>query len=154
MSNTLKVMLLILLSEIWNVTGQILFKKSTNAIDAGSMRGVSGHVKYIQNVLTKNSIWMGFSFQVLCVATWLVALAQADLEDREEETVMYDIDFEDEKGKPLTISTTRPELIFACAALYVNPTDKRYKKLIGKDAIVPLVNRKVKIRTHQSVEKR
>ena len=79
MPNTIKVILLILLSETWNVTGQILFKKSTNAIDAGSMRGISGHVKYIQNVLTKNSIWMGFSFQVLCVATWIVALAQADL---------------------------------------------------------------------------
>ena len=79
MSTTIKVMLLVLLSEIWNVTGQILFKKSTNTIDAGSMRGVSGHVKYIRNVLTKNSIWMGFSFQILCVATWIVALAQADL---------------------------------------------------------------------------
>jgi len=81
------------------------------------------------------------------------ALAQADLEDREEETVMYDIDFQDERGKPLTISTTRPELIFACAALYVNPADKRYKNLIGKYAIVPLVNRKVEIRSHQTVEK-
>ena len=79
MSTTIKLMLLVLLSEIWNVTGQILFKKSTNTIDAGSMRGVSGHVKYIRNVLTKNSIWMGFSFQILCVATWIVALAQADL---------------------------------------------------------------------------
>ena len=79
MSNTNKVILLILLSEIWNVTGQIIFKKSTNTIDAGSMRGLSGHVKYIQNALTKNSIWLGFGFQVLCVATWILALAQADL---------------------------------------------------------------------------
>ena len=79
MSNTVKVILLILLSEIWNVTGQIIFKKSTNTIDAGSMRGVSGHVKYIRDALTKNSIWLGFSFQILCVATWILALAQADL---------------------------------------------------------------------------
>jgi len=81
------------------------------------------------------------------------ALAQADLEDQEEETVMYDIDFKDELGKPLTISTTRPELIFACAALYANPADKRYQKLIGKNAVVPLVNREVKVRSHRSVEK-
>jgi len=81
------------------------------------------------------------------------ALAQADLEDREEETIMYDIDFHDEEGQPLTISTTRPELIFACAALYANPTDRRYGKLIGKNAIVPLVNRKVKIKSHKNVEK-
>ena len=72
-------MLLILTSEIFNVTGQIIFKKSTNTIDAGSMRGMSGHVKYIQNVLAKSSIWAGFSFQILCVATWILALAQADL---------------------------------------------------------------------------
>ena len=79
MPNVIKVMLLILLSELWNVTGQIIFKKSTNTIDAGSMRGVSGHARYIKSALMKNSIWMGFGFQVLCVATWLVALAQADL---------------------------------------------------------------------------
>jgi valyl-tRNA synthetase len=81
------------------------------------------------------------------------ALAQADLEDRDENTVIYDIDFKDEQGNPLTISTTRPELIFACAALYVNPTDKRYKNIIGKNAIVPLTNRKVKILSHKTVEK-
>ena len=79
MPNNIKVILLILLSEIWNVTGQIIFKKSTNAVDAGPMRGISGHASYIRNVLTKNSIWIGFSFQVLCVATWILALAQADL---------------------------------------------------------------------------
>ena len=79
MSTAIKVILLILLSEIWNVTGQILFKKSTNSIDAGKMRGVSGHVKYIQSALVKNSIWVGFGFQILCVATWILALAQADL---------------------------------------------------------------------------
>ena len=79
MPNNIKVILLILLSEIWNVTGQIIFKKSTNAVDAGKMRGISGHVSYIQEVLAKNSIWIGFSFQVLCVATWILALAQADL---------------------------------------------------------------------------
>lgn len=79
MTTTIKVMLLILLSEILNVTGQILFKKSTNAVDAGPMRGLSGHVGYIRNVLTNNLIWLGFSFQVLCVAAWILALAQADL---------------------------------------------------------------------------
>ena len=79
MPTIIKVILLILLSEICNVTGQIFFKKGTNAIDAGQMRGVAGHIGYIKNALSANYIWLGFSFQVLCVATWLVALAQADL---------------------------------------------------------------------------
>ena len=79
MSTTVKVILLILLAEVWSVAGQILFKKGTNAIDAGRIRGVAGHVGYLQMALVNNSIWLGFSLQVLCVATWLVALAQADL---------------------------------------------------------------------------
>ena len=79
MSTTVKVILLILLAEVWSVAGQILFKKGTNAIDAGKIRGVAGHVGYLQMALVNNSIWLGFSLQVLCVATWLVALAQADL---------------------------------------------------------------------------
>lgn len=79
MSATLKVVILIVLSEIWNIIGQILFKKSTNALGTGSLRGVSGHVGYIKNLLTKKYIWLGFFFQILCVATWIIALAQADL---------------------------------------------------------------------------
>ena len=79
MQTTIKVLFFILLSEIFNVTGQIIFKKSTNTIDAGSMRGIAGHAGYLRSALTKNSIWLGFSFQILCVASWLMALAQADL---------------------------------------------------------------------------
>lgn len=79
MPTALRVILLILLSEIWNTAGQILFKKSTNSVDVGKIHGLSGHVSYIRGLLTKKAIWVGFFFQVLCVATWIVALAQADL---------------------------------------------------------------------------
>ncbi len=75
----IRVIFFILLSEILNITGQILFKKSTNAVGGSSLRGVSGHAGYIRELLGKKSIWLGFSFQALCVAAWLIALAQADL---------------------------------------------------------------------------
>jgi len=45
----------------------------------------------------------------------------------------------------ITIATTRPETIFADVAIAVNPKDSRYQKLIGKSAILPLVNRKLPI---------
>ncbi|MDD5436702.1 MAG: EamA family transporter [Candidatus Omnitrophica bacterium] len=73
------VVLLVLLSEIWNVVGNIFFKKSINTIEAGKMRGLAGHVGYFKRVLAEKYIWLGFGFQVLCVATWILALAQADL---------------------------------------------------------------------------
>ena len=45
----------------------------------------------------------------------------------------------------LTVATTRPETIFADVAVAVNPKDPRYKKLIGKKAILPLIGRELPI---------
>lgn len=80
------------------------------------------------------------------------ALAQADLEDKEDQSFMYDIKFKFEDGKDAIISTTRPELIPACVALYVNPNDERYQKYINQLAIVPITNEKVPIKTSEQVD--
>jgi valyl-tRNA synthetase len=45
----------------------------------------------------------------------------------------------------ITIATTRPETILADTAVCVNPDDDRFRHLVGKTAIIPLVNREVKI---------
>ena len=45
----------------------------------------------------------------------------------------------------IVVATTRPETIFGDVAICVNPNDLRYKHLIGKYVIVPLVNRPVQI---------
>ena len=73
------------------------------------------------------------------------SLAQADLETIERKGKLHDIVFTGADGSPLTISTTRPELIPACVALYCNSKDARYTHLIGKTAIVPLSGHSVPI---------
>ena len=45
----------------------------------------------------------------------------------------------------LTVATTRPETILGDTGVAVNPNDKRYKKLIGKTIILPIVNREIPI---------
>ena len=45
----------------------------------------------------------------------------------------------------IEIATTRPETLLGDTAVAVNPSDKRYKDLIGKTAIIPIVNREVEI---------
>jgi len=67
------------------------------------------------------------------------AIAQAELEDKELSSHFSTIKFEC-GGKILPVATTRPELIPACVAIFVNPKDKRYKNFIGKKARVPLFN--------------
>ena len=57
----------------------------------------------------------------------------------------------DEKGY-ITIATTRPETILGDLAIAVNPKDDRYKDLVGKIAILPLVNREIPIVADEYVE--
>ena len=55
-------------------------------------------------------------------------------------------------GQDLFVATTRPELLCACQLIVVNPADERYRKLVGKTAMIPLYNREVPIRAHKSVD--
>ncbi len=80
------------------------------------------------------------------------ALAQAEIEDVERSTTLSYIIFDAEDGKKLEIATTRPEFLPACVGVFVNPTDKRYKNLMGKKAIVPLFNLKVPILADKDVD--
>ncbi|KKT26085.1 MAG: Valine-tRNA ligase [Parcubacteria group bacterium GW2011_GWA2_43_9b] len=80
------------------------------------------------------------------------AIAQADLEDQEEDSKMNYINFKSVSGQDLTIATTRPELLPACVALYVNPNDERFKKLIGSKAIVPLFDYEIDIKASDKVD--
>ncbi|WP_341793637.1 MULTISPECIES: valine--tRNA ligase [unclassified Rickettsia] len=71
------------------------------------------------------------------------ALAQADIEDIEQTSQMNYINFKTEKGEPLTIATTRPELLPACVAVFYHPEDERYKHLAGQLSVTPLFDVKV-----------
>jgi len=57
-----------------------------------------------------------------------------------------------ETGGEILVATTRPELLAACELVVVNPKDERYRKLVGKTAIVPIYGKEVPIATHESVD--
>lgn len=52
----------------------------------------------------------------------------------------------------LIVATTRPELIFACQCIIVNPNDSRYENLHNNEVILPIFNREVKILPHHSAK--
>ena len=80
------------------------------------------------------------------LVNWDVTLqtAVSDLEvlQEEEDGFLWHINYplKDEK-KYLTIATTRPETMLGDSALMVHPDDDRYKKLIGKKVLNPIINR-------------
>ena len=99
----------------------------------------------------KGRIYQQESPNTYCVSCQ-TAIAQAEFENIEMTSHFNDILFT-AGGKELVISTTRPELIPACVALFYHPDDPRYALLKGKFAKVPLFNYDVPILTDEAVDK-
>jgi len=75
------------------------------------------------------------------------ALADIEVESVEEDANLFYINYpiKDSKGEIITVATTRPETMLGDTAVAVHPDDKRYKKFIGKTAILPLMGREIPI---------
>ncbi|MBT3693863.1 MAG: valine--tRNA ligase [Candidatus Pelagibacter sp.] len=74
------------------------------------------------------------------------AISDLEVDQREVNSKIYYIKYPIENTEDfITIATTRPETMLGDTAIAVNPKDKRFKKLVGKIAIIPLVGRKIKI---------
>jgi len=80
--------------------------------------------------------------------TFRTAVAQAELEDREQPSALHHVKFHGTAGSDVTIVTTRPELIPACVALVAHPDDPRYQKLFGTTVTSPLFGVEVPILAH------
>ena len=81
----------------------------------------------------------------LYCTTCCTSVAQAELDDHEQEAFFFDILFRLSDGTPAVISTTRPELLASCVALLYNSADRRYQHMSGKTATVPLFGFEVPI---------
>ena len=80
------------------------------------------------------------------------SVAQAELDDAEQASSFNDIVFETKFGKDAVISTTRPELLSSCVALFFHPEDARYQHLKNSTATVPLFDYEVPILTDELVD--
>ena len=76
----------------------------------------------------------------------LTSIAQAELETKTIKTTFNYIKFKTkEDNEEFIIATTRPELLPAIVSVFVNPKDENNNHLIGKTAIIPLINVEVPI---------
>ncbi len=80
-------------------------------------------------------------------------ISDIEVDYKEEETSMYYITyFVSWSDNELTIATTRPETLLADQAVAVHPKDKRFKKLIGRKVILPIVNKEIPIIADEMVD--
>ncbi len=97
------------------------------------------------------------AYQVEAPTLWDVdfrtAVAQAELEDREQPGAYHKILFAKGDGSgTVAIETTRPELIAACVALVAHPDDERYRPLFGSEVITPIFGVRVPVLAHTLAE--
>jgi valyl-tRNA synthetase len=94
----------------------------------------------------------GLAYQLEAPTLWDVdfktAVAQAELEDREQPGAYHRVRFHQPPGGTVEIETTRPELLPACVALVAHPDDPRYQALFGTDVITPLFGARVPVKAH------
>ena len=73
------------------------------------------------------------------------AISDLEVEERRETDTLYSIRYELEGGGSVTIATVRPETMLGDTAVAVHPEDERYRDLVGRSAILPLVGRHLPI---------
>ena len=81
------------------------------------------------------------------------SISDAEVEYEEEPTHLWHIKYKVVgEDRYLTVATTRPETMFGDTAVAVHPDDERYKDLIGKKCILPIMNKKIPIIADEFVE--
>lgn len=74
------------------------------------------------------------------------ALSNEEVIYQDDEGAFYHLKYYlEDHSRYLEVATTRPETLFGDTAVAVNPKDERYKDLIGKNVILPIVNKLIPI---------
>lgn len=135
--------------ELWQSLGfSVDWDLKYSTIDENSMR--VSQLSFL-DLFKKGKIYRNQN-PVLWCTECQTAIAQAEIETKELNTLFNYLRFQTISGTDLTIATTRPELLPACVAILIHPLDERYSHLIGAGAIVPLTGETIPIIGDEEVD--
>ena len=81
------------------------------------------------------------------------ALSDAEVEYEEQDSFLWHIKYRIEgSDEYLIVATTRPETMLGDTGIAVNPADERYKNVVGKNVILPIVNKPIPVVADEYVE--
>ncbi len=118
-------------------------------LDEGLSKAV---LTVFKNLYDKGLIYKGKRMINWC-SCCKTTISDAEVEYEEETTNLWHIRYKIVgKDKYIVVATTRPETMLGDTAVAVNPNDDRYKDLIGKNCILPIMNKEIPIVADESVE--
>ena len=116
--------------------------------------GCSEAVKYVFIKMYEEGLIYKGKRMINWCPTCRTSISDAEVEFEEEPGALWHIKYPiKDSEKYLVIATTRPETMLGDIAVAVHPEDERYKELVGKTLILPIVNREIKIIADDFVEK-
>ncbi|WP_405372774.1 MULTISPECIES: valine--tRNA ligase [unclassified Microbacterium] len=136
-----------------------LFRKLGLSVDwTQTYRTISNDTIRTSQLAFLRNLERGEAYQAMAPTLWDVdfrsAIAQAELEDREQQASYHRVAFAKTDGSgDILIETTRPELLPACVALVANPDDERYQAYFGSTVRTPLFDVEVPVLAHPLAQK-
>ncbi len=119
-------------------------------MDEGLTKAVQ---KVFVDLYNKGLIYKGKKMINWC-PTCKTSISDAEVEFEEETTCLWHIRYQiTGTDRYITVATTRPETMLGDTAIAVHPDDDRYKNLVGKTAILPIMNKEIPIIADEFVEK-
>ena len=109
--------------------------------------GLSNAVRHVfVSLYNKGLIYKGSRIINWCPHC-VTALSDAEVEYKEKPGHLWHIRYPiaGEEGRYVTVATTRPETMLGDTRVAVNPEDGRYRDIVGKKCILPLVNKEIPI---------
>ncbi len=126
------------------------FSRLRFTMDAGLSRAVR---KTFVDYYNKGLIYQGYRITNWCPHC-VTALADTEVEHKDLDGHFWDINYPLADGSGyVTIATTRPETLLGDTALAVHPEDERYKDIVGKEVILPLLGRRIPVIADEYVER-
>ena len=126
------------------------WSNSRFTMDAGLSEAV---LTQFINLYNKGLIYKGTKMINWCPSCH-TSLSDAEVEFEEESSHLWHIRYKiTGTDKYVTVATTRPETMLGDTAVAVHPEDERYKDIIGKTCILPIVNKEIPIIADEFVEK-
>jgi valyl-tRNA synthetase len=137
---------------------EALFRQLGLSVDwTQSYRTIADEALFTSQLAFVRNVERGEAYQALAPTLWDVtfrtAVAQAELEDREQPGQYHRVTFHRHDGGVVEIETSRPELIPACVALVAHPDDERYQPLFGTTVTTPVFGVEVPVVAHHLAQK-
>ena len=125
------------------------WSKQRFTMDEGNNAAVK---KVFTDLYNKGLIYKGKRMVNWC-SNCGTAISDAEVEFEEEDGHLWYVNYySKDKSYYVTVATTRPETMLGDVAVAVNPLDERYKDLIGKTVVLPIMNKEIPLIADEFVE--